>query len=302
MSGNQAIAINSNAVNGLGALGTDYAITTNGSDWYWAVTAIMMASTIAFLGLATTKPRTHRIFHYITASITMVASVAYFTMASNLGYVGIPAEFSYHGADQQVREIFYVRYIDWVVTTPLLLTDLLLTAGMPMPSIGFTILIDEIMIVTGLIGALVSTSYKWGYWTFGTVALFYIIYQLTFEARLHANHLGKDIGRVFLMTGSWTALLWMLYPLAWGLCEGSNYLHPDSEAIFYGILDVCAKPVFGALLLYGHRNIEPQRLGLHIRDYDEKDFSTNGRNSEKVAEPVHGTNGTTTTAPVVATV
>jgi len=39
-----------------------------------------MASTIAFIGLSTTKPRQHRVFHYITAAITMVASIAYFSM------------------------------------------------------------------------------------------------------------------------------------------------------------------------------------------------------------------------------
>lgn len=31
--------------------------------------------------------------------------------------------------------------------------------------------------------------------------------------------------------------------------------------MFYGILDIMAKPVFGALLIWGHRNIEPGRLG-----------------------------------------
>ena len=62
----------------------------------------------------------------------------------------------------------------------------------------------------------------------------------------------------------------MLYPIAWGVCEGGNVISPDSEAIFYGILDLIAKPVFGALLLFGHRNIDPARLGLRIRDVDER--------------------------------
>lgn len=40
--------------------------------------------------------------------------------------------------------------------------DLLLTAGMPWPTILWTCLLDEVMVVTGLIGALVKTRYKWG--------------------------------------------------------------------------------------------------------------------------------------------
>jgi bacteriorhodopsin len=45
----------------------------------------MITATIDFVGLAATKPRQQRIFHYITASITMVAAIAYFSTASNLG-------------------------------------------------------------------------------------------------------------------------------------------------------------------------------------------------------------------------
>lgn len=265
---NQAIAINGNTVNGATA---DIAITTHGSDWYWAVCAVMTVATLAFIGLSFTKPRTHRIFHYITALVTMVAAIAYFTMGSNLGFTPIQVEFArsnprVHGT---YREIFYVRYIDWVITTPLLLLDLLLTAGLPWPTILYTLVIDEIMIITGLVGALVVSDYKWGYFTFGCAALFVIAWTLTWTARKHASALGADVSRVYLMTGVLTIFLWFLYPIAWGICEGGNVIAPDSEAIFYGILDLFAKPVFGALLLWGHRGIDPGRLGLHIRDYDE---------------------------------
>jgi len=292
--GNQALAINGDAVNNAHA---HIAITTHGSDWYWAVTAIMIVASMTFVGLAATKPRQHRIFHYITAAITMVASIAYFSMASNLGWTGIMVEFQ--RSDPRVyglyREIFYVRYIDWFITTPLLLMDLLLTAGMPWPTIMYVILVDEIMIVTGLAGALVRTSYKWGYFVFGCVALGFIVYVLAFEARKHANAMGKDIGRTFLICGSLTAFLWTLYPIAWGVCEGGNVISPDSEAVFYGILDLLAKPVFGALLIWGHRNIDPASLGLHIHDYDEKDTQFAGNKKHTPATDAGVTNGTNET-------
>lgn len=248
----------------------------------------MIVSTFTFLGLALTVPRQRRIFHYITAAVTMVASVAYFSMASNLGWTSIGVEFQRTGGGVGGlnREIFYVRYIDWFITTPLLLMDLLLTAAMPWPTTLFIILVDEMMIVTGLVGALVESSYKWGYFTFGCVALAYIFYVLVWEARLHSRALGTDVGRVFLMCGSLTALLWWLYPIAWGVCEGGNVITPDSEAAFYGVLDVLAKPVFGALLIWGHRNIDPARLGLVIHDYAD-DHAV--RDGEKATQ---GTNGT----------
>lgn len=37
---------------------------------------------------------------------------------------------------------------------------------------------------------------------------------------------------------------------------------PDSEAVFYGVLDFCSKVVFSIMLLVGHWNIDLGRLGL----------------------------------------
>lgn len=269
-------------------VGADIGITTHGSDWYWAVTAVMALSTFIFLGMSFRVPRRNRVFHYITASITLVASIAYFSMASNLGYTGILAEFTGH-LDGTFREIFYVRYIDWVITTPLLLLDLLLTAGLPWPTILFTLLLDEVMIVVGLVGALVSSSYKWGYFTFGMIALFGVAWNVIWVARKHAFVLGTEVHRTFMLCGVWTMFLWFLYPIAWGLSEGGNVIHPDSEAAFYGVLDILAKPIFGFLLLWGHRNIDPAALGLHIRDYDDGVGTTH--HEKRVA----GTGATNTT-------
>ena len=105
--------------------------------------------------------------------------------------------------------------------------------------------------------------------TLGCVALFYIVYVLAFEARKHSAHYGAEVRKAFLYCGSLTTFLWILYPIAWGLCEGGNVISPDSEAIFYGILDFLAKPCFGALLIWGHRNIDPAQIGMAIRDYED---------------------------------
>ena len=120
---------------------------------------------------------------------------------------------------------------------------------------------------------------------------------MTWTARKHANALGADVGRTYLICGVWTIFLWFLYPIAWGVSEGGNIIAPDSEAAFYGILDLLAKPVFGALLIWGHRNIDPARLGLHIRDYDEVPSVGNYSHHEKSGNGVgHSHTGTT---PVV---
>lgn len=126
-------AIQANGDHFVNGATSDIAITTHGSNWYFvrvflriicrthkadcsqAVCAVMFVSTLAFIGLSYTKPRTHRVFHYITAAITMVAAIAYFTMGADLGQTGIRPEFmrSNPKVSGELREIFYVRYIDW---------------------------------------------------------------------------------------------------------------------------------------------------------------------------------------------
>ncbi|KAI1282879.1 bacteriorhodopsin [Xylaria sp. FL0933] len=287
MSGNQAI--NSNRYVGQQA---NLQITNHGSDWYYTVCAMMGTTALVVMALAFRKPQTHRLFHYISAGITAVAAVSYFAMGSNLGQVPILAEFIRPGSRwvraAGTREVFYARYIDWAITTPLLLLDLLLTAGVPTPTILVTLLADLFMIVCGLIGALTQTRYKWGFWTFGMAALFFIAYEILFDARRHANALGGDPKKTFWICGIWLLLLWFLYPVAWGLSEGGNVIHPDSEAIFYGILDVMAKIVFTGLLLWGHRKISPRALGRNIREPDQAAEKFDGA-SEAAASNVSGT-------------
>ncbi|KAF5096066.1 hypothetical protein DV451_004418 [Geotrichum candidum] len=42
----------------------------------------------------------------------------------------------------------------------------------------------------------------------------------------------------------------MLYLIAWALTYGGNVIQPDSEAVFFGILDLCYFVVLGAAFLY----------------------------------------------------
>ncbi|KAI1404378.1 bacteriorhodopsin [Hypoxylon fuscum] len=305
MSGNQAL--NTNSVIGQHA---NLEITNHGSDWYYTVCAVMGLFTLLFMAHSFTKPQGDRIFHYITAGITAVACIAYYAMGSNLGQVPIQAQFirpaSRWVGSAGSREIFYARYIDWMITTPLLLLDLLLTAGVPTPTILATLLADMIMIGTGLIGALTRTRYKWGFWVFGMASLFFIAYELLFDARRHANALGGAAKKTYMMCGVFLLFIWFLYPIAWGLGEGGNVIHPDGEAAFYGVLDILAKPIFGLLLLWGHRKISSSQLGLRIRNrshiangekYNHGDVQRDGIHPEGPGENVGGSSGPSAAAP-----
>lgn len=101
--------------------------------------------------------------------------------------------------------------------------------------------------------------------------MFGVFWQLAIVGRQSAKRLGSDVYKCYMVCGVLTLLIWLLYPIAWGLCEGGNLITANDEAVFYGVLDFFAKPVFSIALIYGHWGIAPSRLGLEISDYTDRE-------------------------------
>jgi bacteriorhodopsin len=94
----------------------DIHITTDGSDWYWAVMSVMGTTMLIVIGLSFRKPRTDRIFHYLLAAVALVAMIEHYSMAANLGWVPIDVEWrrpANHLVSGVNRQIWWVRYIGW---------------------------------------------------------------------------------------------------------------------------------------------------------------------------------------------
>lgn len=161
------------------------------------------------------------------------------------------------------------RYIDWTITTPLLLLQLLLGTGLPLSEIVAVIFFDLVMVGTGLFAALVPSGYKWGFFVFSCMSFFYIWGILIGTGRQSAYFISVEAGRAYTRSALFLIFVWMLYPVAWGLCDGGNVLHVSGEMIFYGsenlpsstrrvthltrihpVLDILAKPVFCTFHLY----------------------------------------------------
>lgn len=161
------------------------------------------------------------------------------------------------------REIFYARYIDWSVTTPLLLLDLCFLAGTSGIDIVALIFADLGMILTGLFASLETRdSYSWGWYAMACIFYLYIVYALVIAGRTSAAARGQKVSKLFDSVALFTLILWTMYPIAWGLSEGSGLLDVDQEIAFYAVLDVLAKGVFGLWLLTGHMNLPESAVPL----------------------------------------
>ena len=115
------------------------------------------AATVYFLSLMNGAPEGSRYFFIITAAITGVAAFFYLTMSTGATSGLIEGRIFYWG-----------RYLDWVITTPLLLLDLALLALASWRSnvglIAGHIAIDEFMVITGMKAGSSITAIGKGFW------------------------------------------------------------------------------------------------------------------------------------------
>jgi bacteriorhodopsin len=227
-------------------------ITGRGAAWAYAVCALMWFTALVVFVWHLMIPRGHRLFHQLGVIVLVTAGIAYFAMGSALGRTAVEIEFSHANNFPlgTTRSIWYVRYIDWVITTPALLLSLLLASALPLSDILTIIFFDLVMIITGLVGALIPSRYKWAFWCIGLVSQFYIWWALLVPARSSAKMLGGTFQKTFTISAAILSFLWIGYPIAWGVADGGNVITADSEMIFYGVLDVLAKPVFLMIHLF----------------------------------------------------
>lgn len=225
----------------------------------WVVFVLMLLSTLAFIGMAWRVPVEKRLFHVITAFITAFATISYFAMATGDGisftYM-IPMKVHKHtGPPHQdvFRQVFWARYVDWALTTPLLLLNLAFVAGLNGADITVAIVADIIMVLTGLFAAFGhNNTQRWGYYVIAWLAYFVVVYRLAVGGRRSVAARGTATAKLFSAIGGYTLTLWTIYPIIWALGVGSDKLSVDSEIIVYAILDVLAKAVFGFWLLTTH--------------------------------------------------
>ncbi|GAV55227.1 hypothetical protein ZYGR_0AS05510 [Zygosaccharomyces rouxii] len=263
--GNQAVQINS-------PHGLDFHITKRGSDWLWTVTAIFGFFSVIYVILFFVTQIRDRpgLARYALAApflISFFEFFAYFTYASNLGWTGTNAEFHHvkvskpvTGMSPGIRQVFYCKYIAWFLSWPivLFLQDLTALSISKRDALGSASALDLIhsllvqifghyfWIIALLVGALIPSTYRWGYWTIGA---FTMLVTEGFVLQRQIQTL-RTRGAYLLLLVFMCLIVWC-YFIAWAVSEGGNKIQPDSEAIFYGILDLVVFAIYPFILVCG---------------------------------------------------
>lgn len=238
----------------------------------WTVFVLMLISTIIFAAMAYRVPVQKRLFHIITSFITATAAISYYAMATGDGnaysknihrkpvevITNVP-----HIIEEIWRQVFYARYIDWSITTPLLLLDLAFLAGMSGANMVVLLFADVVMILCGLFAAFGREGgQKWGYYAMACVAFLIIIYLLAVSGRASAAARDSKTSAFYTALGFFTIVVWTAYPIIWGIGEGARRMSVDAEIIAYAVVDILAKIVFGFWLLITHEQVATTNLHL----------------------------------------
>lgn len=200
------------------------------------------------LGFCFSAPESDWVFHYLFTVALLVGSVTYYTEASDLGWTAVGQQ----PGEASGRQMFYAKYVNWAISFPSVALALGLLSGVSWTTIVTNIFIAWFWVLTYLAGAYVETSYKWGFFAFGTFAWLILAASLLNEGREAASTLG--ITPDYMILAGWVNLLWLLYPIAFGLSDGSNTIGITGGFIFFGVLDALLVPVLSfAFLILGRK-------------------------------------------------
>ena len=206
----------------------------------------MAAGTLYFvLERGDLKPE-HRIAATYAGAITFIAAIMYWIMTDFVGF------FDQTAGDVGATMPF--RYIDWLLTTPLLLVEFgLIVAIAGAATKGFVtrlVIADLIMIVTGYLGEVgePGSANNWIMFIISSVAWVYIVYavfQVKTDGMPSYAASAVKVMRRFVMFG------WAIYPIGTSIEEFMTLSGADVTAaaglaaIVYVIADVLNKVGFG---------------------------------------------------------
>ena len=223
-----------------------------GAVWLWIG---FWGMAIGFVALAfMSKSRTEEeantsVLHTVVPAI---AAVLYLLMALGQGSISV---------DGGSRLFYYGRYIDWSITTPLLLIGLAFTALGSLRGqvaiVAAMVFADIFMILTGLFAGASPTGSiaKWLWYSISCgffVAVYYVMWVPL--ARM-ATARSAEHSKIYRRNAAILSVLWFFYPIVFLLgSEGMKTIAPALELAAFAILDLLAKVGYGLLTVSEHRS------------------------------------------------
>lgn len=209
--------------------------------WFWVGTVGMVVGTLLPLRDMIRYP-SHRRYDIVLVGITGLAAIAYAAMGLGLTKTTVDGNI-----------VHIARYIDWLVTTPLIVLYLAMLAKPSRRTYVWLLLADVFVIGAGIAAALNPGSQRWLFFGAGAVGYLVLLYGLL---RTLPRALGDNpdprTRSLFVTLRNITVVLWTLYPVVWILAPaGVGILQTEMYTMVVVYLDFISKVAFVAFAALG---------------------------------------------------
>lgn len=217
--------------------------------WTWIGFLSMTAGAI-FFGYRASRASSERwrILLSLNFFIAAIASVLYLVMLTGQG----EGVFNDHNS-------YWVRYVTWILSTPLLLLELSHLGKTRLSTVGGLIGANTLMLATGFLADVYPKPHNitWYFVSCGAYLGVACLLLTSYRAEAERNHPGKVGKDSFSRLLTVHLVLWTAYPIVWILADtGINFIGDGVEAMFYTILDVTSKVGFGLLAISTMKKLE----------------------------------------------
>lgn len=154
----------------------------------------------------------------------LISTVSYFAMATGQGsafkhttihheHKHLPGDIT---SDETIsRQIFWAHFVNWILTTPLLLLALGVLSGLNGAHLLMAVVANIFMFVTGLSAAFghATAAQKWGMFIFSCLSYLVVVWHLAVNGRAQAQTKSDNVSNFYTAIGGFFALVLAGYPM-----------------------------------------------------------------------------------------
>jgi len=183
----------------------------------------MTLSTAIFALLSWRVPIARRLFHITATLIPLFSALSYFAMAAsphagsalNCYQVKNSHKHAPDSFHEVCRQVYWARYVGWALSTPLVLVNLCLLAGVSGAHTLMAVIANTIMVLGGMFAALgeEGTVERWGWFTISALGYVFATWHVAVHGAKLSSARGQRLSRLWAGMAVYVLALWLAYPM-----------------------------------------------------------------------------------------
>lgn len=251
-----------------------YSFILNGYSFGFAV---MAAATLFFWLMRSEVAPAYRLAVTVTGLVTAVAAYHYFQIMLSWEAAMDVTSGEVLATGKPFNQAY--RYVDWLLTVPLLLIELILVMRLSREeTIKKSTLLGgaaALMIILGYPGEVSETGgLRFVFWVLSMIPFVYILYQLVVGLKGSISSQPENVQKLVNLSVYLLIASWLFYPIVYlfplvGLTGGAAI---TAVEIGYTVADIVAKAVFGVfifMIAVGKSKASEEAEKPHVADHSE---------------------------------